>query len=63
MVQRFTECGSEKNWSLIRYDILQSMRNVYDLTGDQDIRTTAQELIGSETDDKYRKKYAKLWRV
>jgi hypothetical protein len=62
LVRRFTECRAEKNWSLIRYDILQSMRNVYDVTQDEGIRATAQELIAGETDDKYRKKYAKLWK-
>jgi len=63
MIQRFTECRTEKNWSLIRYDILQSMRMVYDITGHKDIHTTAHELIDSETDDKYRKKYSKLWKM
>jgi hypothetical protein len=62
VVLRFTECRTEKNWSLIRYDVLQSMRNVYDVTKDDNIRTTAQDLIAAETDDKYRKKYAKLWK-
>jgi hypothetical protein len=62
LVLRFTECLTEKNWSLIRYDILQSMRNVYDVTKDDGIRTTAQDLIAGETDEKYRKKYAKLWK-
>lgn len=61
MVQRFTECRTEKNWSMIRYDIIQSMCNVYHVTDDDEIRTTAQELIQSESDVKYRKKYAKLW--
>jgi hypothetical protein len=63
MVHRFAECRTEKNWSLIRYDILQSMRNVHDATGAEGIRKTAQELIDSESDAKYRKKYAKLWRI
>jgi hypothetical protein len=63
MVQRYTECASEKNWSLVRFDIVQSMRNVYDHTGDEVIRTTAQELIDDETDDKYRRKYAKVWKL
>ena len=63
MVQRFVECGTEKNWSLIRFDVLQGMRNVYDVTGDDSIRTTAQELIDSEADVKYRKKYAGLWKM
>jgi hypothetical protein len=55
MVQHFVRCDTAKNWSLIRFDVLQSMRNVYDVTGDDSIRTTAQELIDSEADVKYRK--------
>ncbi|SEP49016.1 hypothetical protein [Amycolatopsis saalfeldensis] len=62
LVLRFTECLAEKNWSLIRYDILQSMRNVHDITKDDGIQTTARDLIAGETDEKYRKKYAKLWK-
>lgn len=62
MVRRFTECDTEKNRTLIRHDILQSMRTVHDHTGDEDIRTTAHELIDTETDEKYRAKYAKLWK-
>lgn len=60
--RRFKECLNEKNWSLIRYDILQSMRNVYDEVKDETIREKALELIDSEQDPKYRKKYAGLWR-
>ena len=63
MVQRFADCRSEKNWSLTRSDILQSLRQVYDQTGDETVRTTAQELIDSEDDDTYRKKYAKVWKL
>ena len=60
--RRFKECINEKNWSLIRYDILQSMRNVYDEVKDETIREKALELIDSEQDLKYQKKYASLWR-
>jgi hypothetical protein len=56
-------CGTEKNWSLIRFDVVQSMRDVYDVTGAESSRTTAQELIDSEADVKYRKKYAGLWKM
>jgi hypothetical protein len=62
LMHRFDECRAEKNWSLIRNDILQSMRNTCDATADEDLRTTARELIESETDDKYRKKYARIWK-
>jgi hypothetical protein len=60
--RRFTECITEKNCTLIRYDILQSMRNVYDTIKDEKIKAKALELIETEEDLKYRKKYATLWR-
>ena len=60
--RRFKECITEKNCTLIRYDILQSMRNVYDAAKDKKIKEKALELIEIEEDLKYRKKYATLWR-
>ncbi len=60
---RFKECITEKNCTLIRYDIIQSLRNVYDAVKDEKIREKALELIETEEDLKYRKKYASLWRV
>jgi hypothetical protein len=63
MADRFADCRSEKNWSLIRSDIAESLRRVYDETGDERIRETAQHLIDTEDDDKYRKKYAKAWKL
>src|SRR5215216_3498218 len=35
---RFQECVAEKNSTLIRYDILQSFRNVYDVVKDDNIK-------------------------
>jgi hypothetical protein len=60
--RRFHECSSEKNATLIRSDILESMRNVYNAVHDESIRQKALELIETETDPKYRKKYAALWK-
>jgi hypothetical protein len=60
---RFKECGPEKNATLIRYDIIQSLRNLYDAVKDEKIREKALELIETEEDLKYRKKYATLWRT
>ena len=60
--RRFRECSKEKNCTLIRYDIIQSLRNVYDAVPDEKISDKAVQLIESEDDLKYRKKYAKLWR-
>jgi len=59
---RFKECITERNTTLIRYDILQSMRNVYDMAKDGKIKEKALALIELEEDPKYRKKYATLWR-
>jgi len=59
---RFEDCEEEKNCTLIRHDIIQSMRQVYDVRQDEAIRTRAQALIEREDDPKYRKKYAGLWR-
>ena len=60
--RRFKECIQEKNCTLIRYDILQSLRNVYDAVKDEEIKEKALELIETEEDLKYRKKYSTLWR-
>jgi hypothetical protein len=60
--RRFKECITEKNCTLIRYDILRSMRNVYDELKDGKIKAKALELIETEEDLKYHKKYASLWR-
>ena len=62
IVKRFNECITEKNWTLIRYDIIQSLRNVYDALGDETVKVKALELIETETDLKYRKKYAGVWK-
>ena len=59
---RFRECAAEKNCTLIRYDILQSLRNVYDATKDERIKVRALELIEAEKDLKYQKKYKSLWK-
>jgi hypothetical protein len=59
---RFADCAAEKNCTLIRTDILQSLRNVYDVTHAENIRQKALALIETETDQKYRKKYAGIWK-
>jgi hypothetical protein len=62
LVERFKECASEKNCTLIRYDILESLRRIYDVVVDEKVRATALMLIEMEQDSKYRKKYSRLWR-
>ena len=63
LTTRFHECINEKNCTLIRYDISQSLRNTYDAVKLEKIRETALQLIDSETDLKYRQKYAALWKT
>jgi len=60
---RFKECSTEKNCTLIRYDILESMLRIYRVVKEEAIRLTALALIETEPDSKYRKKYASLWRT
>src|SRR3989304_736916 len=59
---RFNDCVAEKNCTLIRYDIIQGLRNLYDEVRDEKVREKALELIETEEDFKYRKKYASVWR-
>ena len=59
---RFKECAVEKNCTLIRYDIIQDFRNLYDEIKDETVRQRALELIETEEDLKYRKKYASVWK-
>ena len=60
---RFKECSTEKNGTLIRYDIIQGLRKLYDVGKDDTVKEKALELIETEEDIKYRKKYASLWKA
>ena len=61
-VERFRNCATEKNCTLIRYDIIQGLKHLYDEVKDEKIKETALELIAAEEDLKYRKKYASVWK-
>lgn len=61
--RRFKESAAEKNGTLMRYDIIQDLRNLYDQTQDEGIRQKALALIETESDPKYRKKYAGVWKA
>jgi len=63
LARRFKECTAEKNCTLIRYDIIQGLRKLYDEVKDEAIKQKALKLIETEEDLKYRKKYALLWRI
>ena len=59
---RFNECVTEKNGTLIRYDIMQGLKQLYDHSKDEQIRARALALMATEHDEKYRKKYASVWK-
>src|SRR5690606_1013171 len=60
--KRFKECAKEKNCTLIRYDVLVSMKNVYNEVKDETIKEKALALIETEKDVKYQKKYKTVWK-
>lgn len=62
LAERFREAAAEKNGTLVRYDIVEGLRKLYDQAPDEQLRETALALIATETDSKYQKKYASLWR-
>jgi len=62
LTARFRECATEKNCTLIRYDILECLRRIYDVVGDETLRATAGRLMELEEDAKYKTKYATLWK-
>ncbi|MDR7274006.1 hypothetical protein [Catenuloplanes atrovinosus] len=60
--RRYREAATEKNGTLIRSDIIESLRLLRDATADPAVEPLARELIALEDDPKYRKKYAGHWR-
>ena len=62
LAERFKNCAPEKNCRLIRYDIIQDLRNLYDEVKDEKIKQKALALIETEDDLKYKKKYAGVWK-
>lgn len=60
---RFGECFAEKNCTLIRYDIIQGLKQLYETVQDEQVKMKALELIATEQDQKYRKKYASVWKA
>ena len=62
MVERFKKCTDEKNFTLIRNDIILNMKNLYDYFNDEFIKQTALDLIDTVDDKKYKKKYIDIWK-
>lgn len=62
LVERFLNCIDEKNYTLIRFDIIQGLKNLFNETKNTEIKQIALDLIEKEEDTKYQKKYAALWK-
>ncbi|MET3699706.1 hypothetical protein SAMN05877753_10184 [Bacillus oleivorans] len=62
LASRFINSTHEKNFTLIRFDIIQSLRNLSDEIKDEKVKQIALELIEKEEDPKYKKKYASVWK-
>lgn len=62
LADRFINGVDEKNYTLIRFDIIKGLRNLYGEIKDEEIKQTALNLIEKEEDPKYKKKYASVWR-
>ena len=60
--KRYKECAKEKNCTLIRYDINVSLGNLYDSVKDPQVKGLVLAWNETERDDKYRKKFATVWR-
>jgi len=62
LAEWFKNSITHKNCTLIRYDIIQDLRNLYDAVKDETIKEKALALIETEEDAKYKKKYASVWK-
>lgn len=58
----FERCGEQRHGNLLRLDIIQSLRKLYDQRGGASVRYTALRLIGTEADAKDQKKLAAHWK-
>lgn len=57
----YVDCVTHPNCTLIRFDIIESLRKLYDVALDEKIRALATKLIEQEENIKYQKKYRTLW--
>lgn len=62
VVDRFQNGVDEKHYTLIRFDMIQGLKNLYDILKDEEIKKIAMGLIETEEDVKYRKKYMTVWK-
>jgi hypothetical protein len=62
LANRYKNALSEKNGTLVRSDIIEVFKKIYDKTQDEQVKHHALSLIEKEEDPKYRKKYLGFWK-
>ena len=62
IIDRFRNGADEKHYTLLRFDMIQGLRKLYDRLNDETIKQIALDLIETEEDIKYRKKYLTVWK-
>lgn len=62
LMERFKTEQDEKNHTLIRNDIIQNMKYLYDYYDDDTIKQTALDLIETVDEDNYKKKYLRIFK-
>ena len=60
--RRFQECAIEKNATLIRYDIQEVFRKLYDAVLGEKFKQHALPRLETEENSKYPKKYSSIWK-
>ena len=59
---RYNNAMNEKNGTLVRSDIIELFKKIYDKINDEKVKYHALSLIEKEKDPKYRKKYLGSWK-
>ena len=62
IVDRFQNGANEKHHTLIRFDMIQGLKKLFDELEDEAIKQVAMDLIETEEDNKYRNKYMSVWK-
>jgi hypothetical protein len=62
LAERFGECRSEKNGTLVRTDVITALGQLFRAVGEPAVETRAEILMASETDPKAQRKQRACWR-
>lgn len=62
LANRYVHCMKEENYTIIRLEIMESLRKLYTITSEKRIEDLAKSLIEQEADSLTRQQYASLWK-